>query len=395
MFYGHDQQLYNRINPLAREYILNKLEGNSSYKITEFLDAFDFDNSDIKTWTTLCNQLSNGILSIIGHINSDDLDWLPDFCSSYQIPFIRLNNNYKTTNFSVSLMPDILPALITIIRHYQITKLVYIYDDVNGANRLKQLLKIQTSNTIQNLNIISRYLDYPEDSYDLLHNIEMITNTPTRTLTPTNVNQKAPGRYIILDFRSFDSYRIIMDKIKHRGMTTSDYHYILLTLNAKQLDMTYFRYGGVNVTFFDLPTKYDNRTKENYFDLLQREKLYSVESLLIADAWETLIRTINRMFNSTNDFDKKLKFFHRERSNDDFVSNSDCRNQYIQSWSLGNIYFDYLLNTTFQGLTGHVQFSNNTGQRINYTFDIYRVTRNSMPKQIGTFRAPNTLEVEF
>jgi hypothetical protein len=160
--------------------------------------------------------------------------------------------------------------------------------------------------------------------------------------------------------------------------------------------MTYFRYGGVNVTFFDLPTYYDNRTKENYFDLLEREKLYSMESLLIADAWETLIRTINRMFNSTNDFNKKFKLlFQRDRSDNDFLSSRDCRNKFIQPSSLGNIYFDYLLNTNFQGLTGYVQFSNITGQRMNYTFDVYRVTRNNMPKQIGIFRAPNILEVKF
>jgi hypothetical protein len=51
------------------------------------------------------------------------------------------------------------------------------------------------------------------------------------------------------------------------------------------------------------------------------------------------------------------------------------------------------LNTSFEGLTGNVQFSNQTGQRKNYTFDVYRVTRNDMPKNIGFFRAPNILEV--
>ena len=202
----------------------------------------------------------------------------------------------------------------------------------------------------------------------------MITTIPVRPLSSTNSNQKLrSARYILLDFSSFDTYRIIMDKIKHRGMTTSDYHYILLTLNAKQLDMNYFRYGGVNVTFFVLPT-YSN----DYIDLLKKENFFSVESLLITDAWEILIRTIHRMFNQTKNF----------------RSNVDCQKNEIQTWNLGKTFLDYLFNTNFRGLTGHVQFSNITGQRINYTFDVYRVTRNNMPKQIGYFRAPNILEVD-
>ncbi len=387
MFHEHDQPRYPRINSLARDYIFNKLKRGFQYNLTEINNTLDIDHSDIDTWSKLCDQLSNGIISIIGYRNPDDLDWLPGFCTTYRIPYLSLNNNYLKNPFSISLMPDILPALITIIRRYQITQLVYIYDDVNGAHRLKQMMKIQTSNTIQNLNIISRYLENPDDCYDLLYNIEIMTNPPIRISSSNNSNQKVEGRYIVLDFHSFDTYRVILDKIKHRGMTTSNYHYILLTLNAKQLDMTYFRYGGVNVTFFVLPSYYENQTKENYLDLLKKENLFSVESLLIADAWETLLRTINRILSSTDGIHEK--FYN------DLTPGIDCRKNSIQPWTAGDNYFEYLLNTTFQGLTGNVQFSNVTGERINYTFDVYRVMRNHMPENIGFFRAPNTLEVKF
>ena len=374
MFYGYDRDIYTRINPLAREYILNKFQRNFQFNITEYIDMLDIDTTNTDTWLKVCNQLSNGIISIIGYINSDDLDWLSSFSSTYKIPFLNLNNNnnYLKTNYSLSLMPDILPALIKIIYRYQIKQLVYIYDDINGALRLKQLIHIQTSN----LNIISRYLDNPDDSYELLQNIELITNTPTRSSSSsTNPNSKPHGRYIILDFYSFDTYRIIMDKIKHRGMTTSDYHYILLTLNAKQLDMNYFRYGGVNVTFFALPI--NNETY--YINSLKSENGFSMESLLLADAWEILLRTINHMLNSTKKFSHSI----------------DCRNNYIQPWLAEKMYLKSLINTNFQGLTGNIQFSNITGERINYTLDVYRVTRNNMPKNIGFFQAPNTLEVEL
>jgi len=397
MFYGSDRQLYTRINPLAYEYIFNKLERRFHYNITEILNILDFDDSNIDTWSTLCNQLSHGIVSIIGHINIDDFNWISDFCSTYQIPFLSLTNNYNhlKKNFSITLLPDIIPALVAIIHRYQITELVYIYDDTQGAYRLKQLMQSQTSNTTQNLNIISRYLDDPDDSYDLLQNVEIMTNTPAPSLSSTNSHKKTEGRHIVLDFESFDTYRIVLDKIKHRGMTTSDYHYILLSLNAKQLDMNYFRYGGVNVTYFALPSYLDNQTNENYIDLLKQNNLYSVESLLLADTWETLLRSINRILISSDDIREKLKVYRHGKFHNDLTPGLNCRSSYIQSWLSGNTYLEYLLQTNFQGLTGNVQFSNVTGQRINYTFDVYRVTRNNMPQRTGFFRAPNILQVEF
>jgi hypothetical protein len=392
MFSGYDRELYTRINPIARQYIFNKLERRFQYNITELLDTFDIGGSDIDTWSRLCTQLSNGIMSIIGHINPDDYNWLSGFCTTYQVPFLGLDNHeYIKNNYYISLMPDILPALVAFIRRYQITQLVYLYDDTTGASRLQQLMKMQTTNKIKNLNIITRYLGHPDDPYDLLQNIELSTNIPLRSTSSTTTYSRIQGRYIVLDFYLFDTYRIIMDKIKHRGMTTSDYHYILLTLNAKQLDMNYFRYGGVNVTFFALPSYHDIYTKDNYINTLGNYP--SVESLLIADAWETLLRTINRMLSSANETRDKLKVFRQGRFYNGLTPGIDCRNSHIQAWSAGKIYLENLLNTTFQGLTGNVQFSSITGQRKNYTFDVYRVARNDLPKHIGYFREPTTFEV--
>jgi hypothetical protein len=387
MFNGYDRDVYTRINPLARQYVLNKLERRFQYNVTELMDTLSYNNSDKDIWSTVCTQLSTGIMSIIGHINYDDYDWLSGFCTTYQVPFLGLDNyEYIKNNYYISLMPDILPALVAFIRRYRVRQIVYLYDDTNGAHHLKRLMQMQTTNIIQNLNIISRYLGNPDDPYDLLQNIEIMTASPSRStplrsspsLSSTN-QQKLQGRYIVLDFHSFETYRIVMDKIKHRGMTTADYHYILLTLNAKQLDMNYFRYGGVNVTFFALPINNDTY----YIDSLKPEKDFSVESLLLADAWEIILRTINHMLNSTNDMRKK------------FSHDIDCRNNYIQPWLAEKMYVKSLINTNFQGLTGNIQFSNITGERINYTLDVYRVTRNDMPKNIGFFQAPNKLEVEL
>ncbi|CAF1049286.1 unnamed protein product [Rotaria sp. Silwood1] len=394
IFHGYDQQLYTHVNSLAREYIFNKIERDFHYNIIEIVDTANFDDYENDPLSTLCNQLSNEVMSIIGHINTDDLDWLSAFCSTYQIPFLSLNNiHHLRNNFSISLMPDIFPALITIIRHYQITQLIYVYDDVDGAHRLKRLMHMQTSNTAENLNIISRYLDNPDDSYDLLQSIEIISYTEMHTLSSIHSNSKTQHRYIVLDFHDFDTYRIMLDKIKHRSMTTSYYHYILLTLNAKQLDMTYFHYGGVNVTFFTLPSYYDQQINENYIKLLEKDKFFSVESLLLADAWETLLRTINHMLNSTDDSYEQLKIFQRENFSNEFTQRVDCQRNHDEPWLPGNTYLEHILNTKFKGLTGNVQFSNVTGQRINYTFDVYRLAGTDMPKRIGFFREPDILEV--
>lgn len=405
MFNGNQQNIYGRINPFARQYVLNKLERRFQYNVTELIDTLDLNDTDIDTWSSLCSQLSNGIMTVIGQVNHEDFDWLSGFCSAYQVPFLGLNTrNNLDNNYYISVMPDILPALLAFLRRYQINQLAYIYDDNAGAYRLKQLMEMQTANKIHNLNIISRYLGNPEDSYDLLQNIEHMTNTPPRYSPITSSYSRLPGRYVVLDFHSLETYRIVMDKIKHRGMTTADYHYIILSLNAKQLDMTYFRYGGVNVTFFALPSDLniaDNQTLALYETYVNATKASNaktgplVESLLMADAWETLLRTINRMLSSANETRDKLKVFRQGKFYNGLTPGIDCRNSHIQPWSAGQIYLENLLSTTFHGLTGNVQFSNTTGERVNYTLDVYRVTGNAMPKQIGFFHTPNTLEVCF
>ena len=394
-FYGYNQQLYTRINSLAREYISNKSEEFFQYNITEFVGKLDLDYSNVNTWSTLCNQVSKGIVSIIGYMNSDDLDWISGFCSTYRIPFLSLNNNnHLKNNFSISLMPDILPALVSIIRRYQIVQLVYIYDHTDGAHRLQQLMQMQTMNIVENLIIISRYLYNSNDSYDLLQSIEIMTNSQMPSLSSKNANLKFQHRYIVLDFYEFNTYCIMLDKIKHCGMTSSNYHYILLTLNAKQLDLTYFRYGGVNVTFFDLPSNFNEQAEKNYTDILAEEDLLSIESLLLADAWETLLHATDHILNSTKHSHEKFRIFHYGKFSNELTQNINCQNNYIQPWLEGDIYLKYLINANFQGITGNIQFSNVTGQRINYTFDVYRVTRNRMPEKIGFFRAPDTLEVK-
>ncbi|UJR27160.1 hypothetical protein I4U23_008458 [Adineta vaga] len=395
MFYGPDREFYMQINPLARQYIFNKLERRFQYNITEIFNILDLNNTNIDTWTTLCDQLSNGIMSLIGHIDIDDFDWISDFCSSYQVPFLSLTNNYNflKNNFSISFMPDLIPALIALIRRYQITDLVYIYDGSHGAYRLKQLMQIQTFSSTQNFKIYSRFLDDPDDSYDLLQNVEYITDRSRRVLPSMNSNRRTSGRYIVLDFQTFSTYHIVMDKIKHRGMTTSDYHYILLSLNAEYLDMTYFRYGGVNVTYFTLPSYSNNQTNEKYIQQLKEKNLLTTESLLLADAWETLLRTINRMLIASDNIREKLKVYRQGKFYNDLTPGINCRTKQIQAWSSGDIYLKYLLDTQFQGLTGYIQFSNITGQRINYTFDVYRVTGNEMPSHIGFFQTPNILQI--
>lgn len=342
-------------------------------------------------------------MAVIGHIDREEADWFSGFCSTYQVPFLSLDNHdIQQNQFYLSLMPDVLPALIAVIRRYQINQLAYIYDDARGARRLKSLMQLQTTNKLQNVNIISRYLLNPDDSYDLLQNIEIMTNPQSRQGAQSlNTGSKVTGRYIVLDFESIENYRRLLDKIKHRGMTTADYHYILLSLNARQLDMNYFRYGGVNVTFFSLASDSNQTSTNSYKDYIdstnlnKEENIPSVESLLIVDAWETLLRTVNRMLSSTNETREKLKVFRHGRFYNGLTPGIDCRKSEIQPWVSGKYFLENLRETSFYGLTGQVQFSNRTGQRMNYTFDVYRVTRNEMPKNIGFFRAPTTLEVTY
>jgi len=355
------------LNHLARNYVFEKFHDNIRYNLIEYYQIIDFNSKTHQTWSSLCAYLSKRVFSLITHLNFDDFNWIPTFSSTYHIPLINLNNNYLQTPYALSLKPDVLPALITVLHYYQIKQFVYVYNDINGAHRLKQLMNRQTTEKLFEFNILNRYLDNIDDAYDLLYNIELITGSSFRSY-----GRHSFGRYIILDFSSIEIYQIFMDKIKHRGMTTSDYHYILLSLNAHQLDMTYFRYGGVNVTYFVLPT-----ISNEYTVRLQTQNIYSIESLLLTDAWELMSRTIDRLMNSTRNLQ----------------SNVNCEKAEILSWKYGKFVWEQILQSHFHGLTGSIEFDHRTGQRTNYTFEIHRVTRNNLPKRIGYFRAPDRLEV--
>ncbi|CAF0824550.1 unnamed protein product [Didymodactylos carnosus] len=408
---------FKRINPIARQFVLNKLERRYQYNITE-LNSDEY-NDTVGMWTSLCNKLFNGTMAVICYSNYDEFNWLSGFSDTYHVPFIILGrylpslhysslveHNITSKHYFVSLMPDLIPALIAFIRRYNLKEIYYIFDGIESCQRLKELMYIQTqkqSSVLNQLHINSRYLPNANDSYDLLHSIEL-SNTQSRI---------ALGRYVVLDFNDFSTYRTMMDKIKHRGMTTNDYHYILLTLKAKLLDMTYFRYGGVNVTFFALPDSFNmdnkndlqhcaidnctlNQTADLYLKNLKQANIIDnaqtylpLEALLMADSWETFLRAINTMLN-LNETRDSLRVFRQGRFYNGLTPGIDC-NQ-LQPWLAGEIYLERLLNTTFQGLSGNVQFNQN-GERENYTLDVYRVTRNDLPKKIGLFKAPSTLEV--
>ena len=118
MFNEHDQEVYAHINSLARQYVFNKLERHFQYDIVEHVDTVNSKNSANDIWSLLCGQLSIGIMSIIGQVDHNNFEWLSNFCSTYQVPFIGLDNHdYINTNYYISLKPDVLPALISLIRH--------------------------------------------------------------------------------------------------------------------------------------------------------------------------------------------------------------------------------------------------------------------------------------
>lgn len=365
---------------------MNLTLSSFTLNFVESIEKFTGNEMDVQSWSNLCDQISMGLVSIIGDATSEESNWFVDFGSFHQIPWINLSpSDNLIDRYSISMMPDLLPALISFIRHYDISQLVYIYDDELGAQRLKELIRLQTSIGGLNLNLISRFLSNAEDSHDLLENIELTTNSFQRHYI-SNLSIRHE-RYIVLDFHSIETYQILMNSIKQRGMTTTEFHYVLLTLDAKHLDMTYFRYGGVNVTFFSLPNVHPGHFRQVDFDLNSAQ----IEFLLLTDAWQTLIRSLMQVIDRSkiNNTRSLFQFDHPSP----MTNYSICRKSLARSTLDGHKLFQTLLKTNFRGSTGQIQFSNITGRRINYTFDIFRVTRNEIPKKLGYFREPNIFQV--
>ncbi|CAF3068666.1 unnamed protein product [Rotaria sp. Silwood2] len=268
---------------------------------------------------------------------------------------------------------DLLPALTAFIKRFKFTTLHYIVEGEEAFSRFQAMMVTQAR----------------EKSYDILdlqvrRLIDIQNQNHTRNLLQS-VEIKDRGskeeRYIVLDLNSIDSYIHLLMQIRHHGMTTPHYHYILMTLDADRIDMRFFRYGGVNVTYF-LPKSAYRMDPTIDPATTDRLSLPSFEKKALADALSIYMRAIMALDDMT-----RMEALHPSDTDDSFDHlKIECRSKdkNQQHEAFGEQLFNIMKTISFEGYTGNIKF-NEYGDRTNYTLNVYQITMNKLPRNVGNF----------
>ncbi|CAF3808094.1 unnamed protein product [Rotaria sordida] len=329
----------------------------------------------------ICNRLEFGAVGSISSIDNPKTHLFELFMTRLHISMISLNYlNYNKQDLTLLNKPyhltmkiDLLPALVAFIKRYKITKLFYIMEGDEAFDRFQTLIVAQAR----------------EKSYDILdiqgRQLNDITNSNNTKNLLQSIEIKDRGSkeelYIVLDLNNINSYIKLLMQIRHHAMTTPHYHYILMSLEADRIDMRTFRYGGVNVTYFVPRSPY---TMNPSLDgsIIDRLSLPSFEKKALADALSIYMRAIMLLDDRIR---SKIVYSDSNDNNFDHLK-IQCRTKTNQQQHelFSEELFNIMKSLSFDGYSGHIAF-NEYGERINYTLNMYQVTMNRLPKNIGNF----------
>ncbi|CAF3649865.1 unnamed protein product [Adineta steineri] len=353
------------------------------------IDQYSFQSlhenvNDVNIYSSvhrICNRLESGAIGTISNIDNPKTRLLELFMKRLHISMISLNYfNYNKQESSLinklyhlTMKIDLLPALAAFIRRYKVTKLFYIIEGDEAFERYQAMMVAQAR----------------EKSYDILdiQGRQLIDNTNSNhtknLLQSVEINDRGTKeeRYIVLDLIDIQSYIKLLMQIRHQGMTTPHYHYILMTLEADRIDMRAFRYGGVNVTYF-LPKSAFKMNVSVNSSITDRLSLPSFEKKALADALYLYMQAIMFLDERT-----RAKIVDSDSTDDNFDHlKIECRAKGRQRSheSFGEKLFSIMQSLSFDGYSGHVAF-NEYGERINYTLNVYQVTMNKLPRNMGNF----------
>ena len=156
------------------------------------------------------------------------------FMNRLHISMISLNYfNYnkqefhsQRNSFHLSMKIDLLPPLAALIRRYKVMKLFYIMEGDEAFERFQALMVAQAQEKSYDvLDIQGRQL---VDIHDGIHTKSLLQSVEIHD------RGSKEERYIVLDLSNIQSYVKLLMQIRHHGMTTPHYHYILMSLVGRR-----------------------------------------------------------------------------------------------------------------------------------------------------------------
>ncbi|KAK2189528.1 hypothetical protein NP493_103g02008 [Ridgeia piscesae] len=292
----------------------------------------------------LCRQIKDGVAAIFGPMSGYPAAHVQSICDTMEIPHIETRWDFQenTDFFIVNLYPHYLSmsqAYVDYVKHLQWTSFIILYEHDDGLIRLQELLKAPTD---YNFEISVQKLQADNDDYrPLLKRLKKLGRTR-----------------MVLDC----SYKTLRQALSI-NMMTPYYHYMLTTLDVSLVDLDDFKYGGANITAFQLidPTRQQVIDVTNDWILgrvrtgsspLEEEKGMRTHTALVYDAVFLFAKALTELM----------------RAQDVTASHLSCNR--VKPW------------TEIEGLTGTVKFDNE-GRRSDFHLDVVGLHSDGLEKEDG------------
>ncbi|XP_060082330.1 glutamate receptor-like [Ylistrum balloti] len=323
------------------------------FRELDITDSFEVSNA-------ICEQLENGVLAFVAMSKVCALSTIQSYSDTFQAPFITLSMPQNTTSedpYQLYLRPHYIDGLVDVIVLYGWKELLYIYDTDEGLVRLQQLFQAFNVREYELIDIHVKRVRDGRESYSLLRDMySKVKETDLR---------------ILLDIATSEARTLILKVRNDRDMINNRFHFLLADLDINDMGDDTLK-SGLNVTGFQLNATEDgpakNMDRELYAEI--KNKNITLEKALVLDA----VRLIHKAT-------KKLKSDHHEKKQ----KGLNCRvGDATVRWAPGKSFMSALRNTTYNGLTGTVQFDDR-GFRKKFKLPLIQTTMNMEKAKVGEF----------
>ncbi|RWS25327.1 glutamate receptor 1-like protein, partial [Leptotrombidium deliense] len=141
------------------------------------------------------------------------------YSNTFVMPFIHTGfsqtSNVRPANFSISMKPRYLPAIIDVIRFYEWKGIIYLYDSDDGLMKLQHIFSLINDNHTLELRAVKRIVD-ANDAHEFLRSLE-IADPESR-------------KYVILDSDAHTAKAIIVNHVRDIYMGRRNFHFLLTSL---------------------------------------------------------------------------------------------------------------------------------------------------------------------
>ncbi|XP_052281246.1 glutamate receptor-like [Dreissena polymorpha] len=326
--------------------------------------------------------MEKGVFMLFGGRKFESSSIIEAYSQTFHVPYVSPsfadNVQRHLSTFQLHMKPSHTKALVDLIIHFGWRNYHYVYDSEEGLYRMQELVRTFEKKRYLVTVRMRRLQDIDNAHEDL------------RALDKQADDDNIPNKYILLDLSKESHYYKIMKQIREVGMNKHGYHYIMGTMDFLNLNMERYRYGGVNITGFQL-VNYSSTFVQNFLKLWRglnpilfpgagNDSIH-IDAALAVDAIEVIQRTLRQLIeNSSSIF--KHTFRRGEVYNHNRTRGVPCDADPPVPWMHGEALTQGMKKLHFDGVTGNIEFDE-YGFRKQYKFDVYNVGLNIGPNKIG------------